>query len=542
MKIYFISDFFSDEINGGAELVDAEVIKYFVSKEYDVEKIRSFESDKIKETFNSTSYYIISNFTGMADDIKDLLRSERYSIYEHDHKYLITRDPSMFREYKAPGNAIINRSFYTYAENVFCQSKKHKEVVEKNLGLTNIVNLGCSIWGSKEVEALNSACSVKKTKSVAILKSGNQIKGQAESVDYCAEKQLDYDLVGDLPYAQFVAELAKYEKFVFFPKVLESFSRLAVEARILGCQLITNQNLGCTSELWFREKKGKELLDFIKEEQKNVLSKVESLTTLSNHEDDFSEEGITVILNSYRRPYNLELQVKMIREQTKKPTQIWLWVNDHEDNRGFDYSSLGIDRVFQNDYNWKFYGRFAAALLVDTKYIAIFDDDTIPGSRWFENCLDTMQKKEGILGSVGYIQTGPSAQQYEAQRPGWPSLTEEITQVDYVGHAWFFKREWLPYMWMEMPPTWDNAEDIHLSYTAQKFGNIQTYCPPHPKDDKSKHGSLYGYELGVDDKATSNNIAVSYREFFTQRDYCIVKSIESGWETINGITYERNSK
>lgn len=533
MKIYFISDFFSDEINGGAELVDAEVIKYFVSKEYDVEKIRSFESDKIKETFNSTSYYIISNFTGMADDIKDLLRSERYSIYEHDHKYLITRDPSMFREYKAPGNAIINRSFYTYAENVFCQSKKHKEVVEKNLGLTNIVNLGCSIWGSKEVEALNSACSVKKTKSVAILKSGNQIKGQAESVDYCAEKQLDYDLVGDLPYAQFVAELAKYEKFVFFPKVLESFSRLAVEARILGCQLITNQNLGCTSELWFREKKGKELLDFIKEEQKNVLSKVESLTTLSNHEDDFSEEGITVILNSYRRPYNLELQVKMIREQTKKPTQIWLWVNDHEDNRGFDYSSLGIDRVFQNDYNWKFYGRFAAALLADTKYIAIFDDDTVPGYRWFENCLTTMEAQEGILGSAGVVLDDKFYVQH--RRVGWPSQNSEITQVDLVGHAWFFKRDWLQYLWREMPTTWDNGEDIQFSYLAQKYGNIQTYCPPHPSTDKSMHGSILGNELGVDSKATSTNGAVSHQQFFSERDLCVQTAIKGGWNTVRGI-------
>ena len=534
MKICFISDFFAEEISGGAELVDSEVIKHFTSKEYKIEKIRSFESDKIKETFNQSNYYIISNFTGMADDVKEMFKTEKYSIYEHDHKYLVTRDPSVFPDYQAPGQVIINRDFYTYAENVFCQSTKHKEVVEKNLRLSNIVNLGCSIWSEEDLNSLDSACTVQKTKETAIFKSANQIKGQSESIKYCTEKELNFDLVGDLPYNDFVLELAKYEKFVFFPKVLESFSRIAVEARILGCQLVTNQNLGCASETWFREKKGKDLLNFIRKEQERVLAKVEEAVCSTEKDTDNEEEGITVILNSYRRPYNLELQVKSIREQTKKPTQIWLWVNDHEDNRDFDYSSLGIDRIFQNDYNWKFYGRFAAALLSDTKYVAIFDDDTIPGNRWFENCLDTMKTKEGILGTAGVVLDDKFYVQHT--RVGWPSQNTDTTQVDLVGHAWFFKREWLQYLWREIPTTWDNGEDIQLSYLAQKYGNIQTYCPPHPAGDKSMHGSILGNELGIDDKATSTNGAVSHQQFFSERDVCVQTAIRGGWSTVRGIT------
>ena len=42
--------------------------------------------------------------------------------------------------------------------------------------------------------------------------------------------------------------------------------------------------------------------------------------------------GITVILNSYRRPYNLEMQIEALRKQSIEPVQIWLWVNKHEDN------------------------------------------------------------------------------------------------------------------------------------------------------------------------------------------------------------------
>ena len=132
-------------------------------------------------------------------------------------------------------------------------------------------------------------------------------------------------------------------------------------------------------------------------------SRTRIVETLVNLFEETKNKDITVILNCYRRPYNLKMQIEAIRNQTVPPKNIWLWVNDHADNHGFDYSDLGIDRIFLNDFNWKFYGRFAAALLCDTDYVAIFDDDTVPGERWFENCFSTMKEKPGILGSAGVI-------------------------------------------------------------------------------------------------------------------------------------------
>ena len=72
----------------------------------------------------------------------------------------------------------------------------------------------------------------------------------------------------------------------------------------------------------------------------------------------------------------------------------------------------------------------------------------------------------------------------------------------------------------EKPTTWDNGEDIQFSYLARKYGNIQTYCPPHPPEDRSLHGSILGNELGIDVKATSTNQAVSHQRFFNERDVC----------------------
>jgi hypothetical protein len=246
-----------------------------------------------------------------------------------------------------------------------------------------------------------------------------------------------------------------------------------------------------------------------------------------------AEEDITVILNAYRRPYNLKMQIEAIRGQSNPPKNLWLWVNAHEDNKNFDFESLDVDRVFKNDYNWKFYGRFAAALLADTEYIAIYDDDTIPGKKWHHNCLQTMKTNEGILGSAGIILKGDKYVQHE--RCGWPTHNSQTTEVDLVGHAWFFKREWLRYLWQEKPTTWDNGEDIQFAFMSKIYGGVSTYCPPHPTDDKEMHGSILGNELGIDSKATSNNQETSHQQFFSERDVCVQAGLAKGWNTVREV-------
>ena len=120
-------------------------------------------------------------------------------------------------------------------------------------------------------------------------------------------------------------------------------------------------------------------------------------------------------------------------------------------------------------------------------------------------------------------------------RCGWPSQNKDITEVDLVGHAWFFKRDWLQYLWKEKPFTWDNGEDIQFSYMAKVHGNIKTYCPPHPTEDTQMHGSILGNELGIDSKATSNNNSITHQQFFTERDLCVQNGLKNGWKTVKGI-------
>ena len=544
-KIVFIADFYAEQIPGGGEKVNDILIDSLEKLGYKVDKFRTnhaphpqVSSQYIsKEIIENNETFIVANFIGLSEDLKQALSRKNYIIMEHDHKYLKTRDPSVFRDYLAPQEEIVNYEFYKAAKAVLCQSKIHAEVVNKNLDTGNIVNLGCSMWSESEIKTILEASTTKKAKNVAVLRSGNIIKGTSAASEFCMRKGIEHDYIGGLEYSEFISSMAEYKKFVFFPQVLESFCRLVVESRMVGCELVTNDKNGCTSEPWFAELKGKELISFVQEKKPEIIETIDNILSDVNDKSIFlkkiSPEDITVILNSYRRPYNLKMQVEAIRSQTCPPKQIWLWVNHHEDNDGFDYSDLGIDRIIHNDYNWKFYGRFAGALLTDTEHVAIFDDDTIPGRKWFENCLDTMKEQEGIMGSAGVTLNDKYYAKHD--RCGWPSHNEETEEVDLVGHAWFFKRDWLQYLWREKPPTWDNGEDMQFSYTAQKYGGIKTFCPPHPSADLEMHGSTKGNELGIDAKATSNNNETTHQQFFSERDLCVQSAIKNGWKTVRGI-------
>ena len=218
-----------------------------------------------------------------------------------------------------------------------------------------------------------------------------------------------------------------------------------------------------------------------------------------------TDKTIAVVLNAFKRTNYLELQLDAIENQTIKPSQIYVW-----QNAGGNIPEHLKDRFIlaECSENLGVWARFAYALNIDADYICIFDDDTIPGSRWFENCLDTIKEHDGLLGTRGLRYMSPK-RYHPFEHYGWGNPNEETIQVDIVGHAWFFKREHLAIFWSEMPPKDASkiaGEDIHFSYMLQKCG-LATYVPPHPKDDTGLWGSLpqYGKKIGTDENAISSD-------------------------------------
>lgn len=232
---------------------------------------------------------------------------------------------------------------------------------------------------------------------------------------------------------------------------------------------------------------------------------------------------VTAILNTYMRPHTLRPQYEAVMQQSVAPDDVMVWQNYPDDPRGAtvrpeDFDADVLDRCITaggRRTNFGVWARFAFALNARTKYVCIFDDDTMPGERWFENCLETVATHRGLLGTIGVLQTGPTY--YEKVRVGWSDPNAHTTRVDYVGHAWFFEREWLTAFWRELPPpglisdparpfALTAGEDMHFSYVLQRYLGLGTYVPPHPVDDPRRWGAepMHSVTVGTDAVAVSN--------------------------------------
>lgn len=214
---------------------------------------------------------------------------------------------------------------------------------------------------------------------------------------------------------------------------------------------------------------------------------------------------ITAILTAWMRPQYLEEQVDAILSQSVPPSEVILWYN--QPANGFfrrkrkhflEFKRSEHVRQIICNYNFGIIPRFALAACLESEYVCIFDDDTIPGRKWFENCLEYVDKEKCLLGTIGlkYISLEKKSVQIEKPRMGWEGRNETLEFVDTVGHSWFFRREWAKYFWLEEPLLRTFGEDIHFCAMLQRRG-IKSGCPPHPDSDISLWGSLHP-ERGID--------------------------------------------
>jgi len=272
-RIVFIADAFVEDIAGGGELNNAEAILCFLQQGYDVHRVysRYFTPQILKE--NKGSFFILGNFVLVPpESLKGLLK-EKFVIYEHDHKYIRSRNPAIYENYLAPKDQLINLPLYKSAQAVLCQSEFHKDIVFRNTGLSNLVSLGGNLWPLAVLEYIRDLSKLEKQDRISILDSNIEHKGTNEAIMFCRAKGYDFQLVRDSNYRSFLAKLGANNSFAFFPKTPETLSRVVVEARMMGLKVVSNNNIGATKEEWFKLR-GEELIDFMIEKRTEISDKI----------------------------------------------------------------------------------------------------------------------------------------------------------------------------------------------------------------------------------------------------------------------------
>ena len=266
MKIIFVADYFADEMRRGAELCNEALLSYIkVDKKLESSRISQIEKD---------SFYIISNFVQLPiGAVSDLIKYKNYIIYEHDHKYTPTRNPFINPDGTTnpdgvvPENFKINQEFYKNAKVVICQTYWHQAQLARNLDC-NLDNIHGSFYTQFDLDLMTTirTSTVKKDKYAIfgdsemiylangmVYKQGSNIKNKAGAVQYCIQNKIPYVFIPRInDKEKFWTALATFKHFVFFPDIPETCSRLLIEAKMLGAEVITNDNSGAYHEDWFK--------------------------------------------------------------------------------------------------------------------------------------------------------------------------------------------------------------------------------------------------------------------------------------------------
>ena len=280
MNFIYVADFINEEASGGAEQNDRELISILVDIGHSVTQFKSDEisMDFVKE--NKDSFFIISNFVFMFNRMKQYIANNiKYIKIEHDHQYLVTRNPSDYDDYRAPLEDLKDIAFYNSAKAVFVQSSLHEDIIRKNLGLTNVYNVAGNLWSLEILDLLQNLGQQKKKDKVSIMNSPTAHKGTSNAVRYCSHTGLDYELLDAQSHEDFLTAMAQNDKFIFLPETVETLSRIVCEARMMDISVITNGNIGAASEKWFGELKGAALCDMMRAKRLEVANEVISLAT-----------------------------------------------------------------------------------------------------------------------------------------------------------------------------------------------------------------------------------------------------------------------
>jgi len=259
-KIVFVCDFFVKDISGGAELTTESLIERspFVSS---IAKIHSTSLTPKMIQKNKDKFFIFGNFTLLCENsIKTIIDLKvAYGIIEYDFKYCKFRSEK--RHFIETGilcnctNELL-KEFFNQANILVWMSEKQKQIVHEKMSLENQNNfILSSVFSNETLEYLSSLrekSAVLKRDVAAMLGGGSWIKGIEETANYLRERGVAFETVQDRDYKSFLTKLSCYKSFAFFPLDYDTCPRVVIEAKLLGLNLLLNDNVLHKEEEWFK--------------------------------------------------------------------------------------------------------------------------------------------------------------------------------------------------------------------------------------------------------------------------------------------------
>lgn len=263
IDVIFVADLFSEDLTGGAELTTEALLRS--APGFSVFKLHSGHLTRSLVENNKDKLWVLCNWSSAPQDALAALVTEscRFVCVEYDYKYCRFRSSHLHKlQTGIECDCNLRKNFavalYQRASHVFFMSQGQLTEYEtrfprmKEWTNTSVLS---SVWSDQDLDILVDLAKRHQQKNGkwAVLTGGSWIKNQAGIESYCKERGMPYDLIGGLPYREFLECLAQYHGLVVHPAGFDTCPRLVVEAKLLGLQLDLSDNVQHKNELWFKD-------------------------------------------------------------------------------------------------------------------------------------------------------------------------------------------------------------------------------------------------------------------------------------------------
>jgi hypothetical protein len=389
--IIFVADAFVEHYVGGAELTTQAVL---TSSLLPTGRILSNEvTPKIMEDM-SDCFWIFGNFASLSQEcMMYAIKNLNYSVLEYDYKYCKFRSPG--KHIVAEGECDCHKYTPARLRALFLanskinwwmsdqQRKKHQSVFPFLEGETL-----SSVFSDETLNYIESLDIDNKNEKWIILNSKSWIKGVDEAVKYAKENKIEYELVWGLSYEDLLAKLATSKGLIFFPLAGDTCPRMVIEAKLLGCELILNDNVQHKDESWFKTRQS--CLEYLRDRTRVFWSKIEEEISFLPKKNDKKGPKYHIITPFYNAKEFLPKCINSIKRQKNQNFKCTL-IDDMSTDGSYQVAEklIGTDERFTLIKNMK--KCYALSNIVRAiKLSGASKDDVIillDGDDWFSSSL-----------------------------------------------------------------------------------------------------------------------------------------------------------
>ncbi len=256
--IIFASDAFVEHYVGGAELTTEAIIEDSLIP---VKKVLCSTLTVQQMQAHHDKMWIFGNYANLDEScIFYAIKNLNYCVLEYDYKYCSYRSPEKHAAISGECNCHSQRrgklisAFYAKSLLTWFMSEKQRQKYINKFSFLKADNIKVlnSVFSKKTLNYIKSLDTSKKNNKWLITNSPSWIKGSQLAIDYALENNLEYELVWGLEHKQLLNKMAESKGVIYIPPGGDTCPRFIMEAKMLGCDLVLNENVQHKDEEWFR--------------------------------------------------------------------------------------------------------------------------------------------------------------------------------------------------------------------------------------------------------------------------------------------------